>query len=403
MKTHTPSLRAWFVSRFGGLALTSLVLLTLVMLVTQVAAQAAPPDEDASGDEDAPGIEAASPDQDASGVEPAASDEDSAGDAGAARPDDDTFASRRIAHRPLMQAPSTGAQLRFLVARPGDPGEVLVFVRPLGSTDEPAAVPVVMTSEGFVATLSPEHLHLTGSEYWVVLRDEASGRERPIFASADDPQPIVVIEPRRRRLEREALADREGRRNTFRLGGEVVQLGPSGGYYLRATASYAHHFLTALETIEVGVGVTRAMVDGPNDPGVDYGRADLTLRLHERMRLRVALALGFSEDGFTLGGGAYALLGKPFGTHVELGGEYLADVGYLARVRLGFDTVPHVPLGATIEVTNFPLDGDANVRLLLDAAYRFAPDTYVRLVVGYRGQQATRGGISVGLDLAYSF
>ncbi|MCA9578601.1 MAG: hypothetical protein KC668_24400, partial [Myxococcales bacterium] len=127
MKTHTPSLRAWFVSRFGGLALTSLVLLTLVMPVTRVAAQAAPLDEDTSGDADAAGIEPASLDEDAAGVEDAAGiepispHEDSAVDAGAVRPDDDTFASRRIAHRPLMQAPSTGAQLRFLVARPGDP------------------------------------------------------------------------------------------------------------------------------------------------------------------------------------------------------------------------------------------------------------------------------------------
>jgi hypothetical protein len=224
-----------------------------------------------------------------------------------------------------------------------------------------------------------------------------------VFASEGDPQPVVVIEPRRVRLEREALAQREGRRNTFHLGGEVVQLGPGDGYYLRATASYAHHFLTALETIEVGVGVTRAMVDGPNDPGVDYGRADLTLRLHSRLRLRLALALGFSETGFTLGGGGYALFGSPFRTQVELGGEYLADVGYVAKVRLGFNTLPRFPLGATIEVTNFPLDGDANVRLLLDGAYRFAPDTYVKLTVGYRGQQATRGGVSVGLTAGYSF
>ena len=315
----------------------------------------------------------------------------------------DAFDTRRVAHRPLMQAPAGGVTLLFSVAHPEEPGRVLVRVRPLGTAATPQEVDVVMSPEGFVAHLGPEHLAVGGVEYWVVLRDDASERERPVFASEADPQPVVVIEPRRMRLEREALAAREGRRNTFRLGGELVQLGPGDGYYLRTTASYAHHFLTALETIEVGVGVTRAMVAGPNDPGVDYGRADLTLRLHSRMRVRVALALGLSEQGFTLGGGGYALFGSPFGTQVELGGEFLEDVGYVAKVRLGFNTQPRFPVGATIEVTNFPLDGDPSVRLLLDGAYRFAPDTYLKLTVGYRGQQATRGGVSVGLEAAYSF
>lgn len=308
----------------------------------------------------------------------------------------------RIAHRPLMEASSTGAELRFLMTPVTVGIEVVVRVRPLGSPGPPQEVVGAWTEQMLTVTLGEEHLHRDGVEYWVVARD-SSGGEQAVFASEARPHPVAVAEPRRARWQREALEAHGGHRNTFRLGTEFVQLGPGDGYYIRSTASYAHHLFTALETIEIGVGVTRAASEEYDDPGADYGRADITLRIHPRVRLRAASLLGFSDEGFSLGGGGYLLVGRPFGMHLEVGGEYMRNLGYSGRIRMAFNTVPKLPVGATIEVTTFPIDARPSVRLLLDAAYRFAPDTYVKLIVGYRGQEAATGGVSLGLEAAYSF
>ena len=119
--------------------------------------------------------------------------------------------------------------------------------------------------------------------------------------------------------------------------------------------------------------------------------------------MRSRLVFGVSQSGFELGGALALVVGEPEGTGLELGFEGVTGLGVTGRLRLGWATVPRVPMGATIELTNFPTGDAAGVRLLFDAGYELYPGALLRVTGGYRGWTSVVGGPSLAADLLLAF
>lgn len=97
------------------------------------------------------------------------------------------------------------------------------------------------------------------------------------------------------------------------------------------------------------------------------------------------------------------VLGDPRDMHLDLGAEAIRTVGATAHLRLGFSAAPQIPMGATIEVSTFPIGDDPGVRLLYDVGYRFGPVTELRLRGGYQGRTSVSGGAALALEIRYGF
>jgi hypothetical protein len=100
-----------------------------------------------------------------------------------------------------------------------------------------------------------------------------------------------------------------------------------------------------------------------SDRALGDGRTAITFALGDWLRLRPGLVLGISRVGFEAGGDLSVSVGERDGTEFELYGGYVSRLGGQVGARLGWSTVPRVQMGARIEVTNFPNDGDLPAQL----------------------------------------
>jgi hypothetical protein len=326
----------------------------------------------------------------------------------------------RIAHEPPAELSSEGDTLWFWASDPDRMGEIVVHIRPAedgGAWQERVAV---RGDRGWMVRLEPEHLPVEGVLYWVGER-RADGSERAVFASAELPHPVPVVEPVLAAYERRRLAEREGRRHRAYLMGEYVGLGQrtfqdaegalvqTDERYWRWEASYEHAFFSVVDSIRIRAGQMRGQVARTGrevreeDVGVDYGSAEVVWRALDVLRFRTAVAFGFSQRGFELGGAADVILGQPEGPNLSLGVEGMTTLGVTGRLRLGWLVMPRLPMGATVEVTTFPVGDEPGMRLLLDASYEIYPGAYLRLIGGYRGWTSTIGGPSIGAEMAFAF
>jgi hypothetical protein len=108
--------------------------------------------------------------------------------------------------------------------------------------------------------------------------------------------------------------------------------------------------------------------------------------------------------GFNVGGRGELRIGPEQGSHVALGGEAVVDVGSMAFFRLGWDTVPALPMAATIELTDFPATHRATaVRLIYDVGHPFANGLRVGARVGYQARDQGIGGATLGTNLSFEF
>jgi hypothetical protein len=319
-----------------------------------------------------------------------------------------------IEHVPRMELPTEGAIIGFRVRNPEQLGRIVVRYR-WGHDDQVHDAAARLEDSGYVAHLWDARVEPTTLRYWVVAR-EPDGSERPVFASEDEPHPAQVRDPERSAYERRALARRQGRRSRAIVQGEYVSLGGRGvlgedgvrrtheEHYYRTEVGYSYAFFALVDEIRLNVGRMRsnaATVQGKR--GLDYGSASITWRVADHLRLATTVLFGFSHAGFEVGAGADAILGEPEGTSLTLGLDGITTLGVTGRARLGWRTITRVPMGATVEVTTFPVDENAGVRLLYDAGYEIYPGAMIRAEVGYRGWSSTTGGLSAGANVALAF
>jgi len=163
---------------------------------------------------------------------------------------------------------------------------------------------------------------------------------------------------------------------------------------------------------EVRVGYTRLIGetrDGDLQETVDVGFKvagwfELGLAAVEGVELDARAMVMATSEGFAVGGRGEARLGDRDASHLALGVEHMADIGTSGFFRLGWGTVPRVPMAATVEVTTLPATGrDTGVRLFYDVATPIRPGVRIGLRIGYAARIHTIAGVTGGLDATVEF
>jgi len=216
----------------------------------------------------------------------------------------------------------------------------------------------------------------------------------------------------------------KSRRSKVSTMGEWVEYGRAkygdvriADHYYRIEGDFSYRLLVyPLEEIRVGgtymLGETFASPD-QMCPGVDpcegsagmkAGWFELGLAAIEGVRLDARMIAMATADGFNVGGRGEARLGAREASHVAVGAEYLADTGASGFFRLGWGTVPRLPMAATVEVTNLPASHrETGVRLYYDVAREVAPGVRLGLRVGYAARTQSVAGFTGGAGASVEF
>jgi hypothetical protein len=263
---------------------------------------------------------------------------------------------------------------------------------------------------GWYATLPPATS--PGVEYYIRGTD-ASGTEVSHFASESAPH-VVHVDPslydRLEVLDRERL---EGRTEEVSFDVEAHRFGNQHGFkdqYLRGELVYTHRFLRILHEVGFGFGslqgnapaVTGSMSDVP-DYGLRYGFGQVRLRVHPSVFVDGRIGMGVSEHGFEENIRGAVTFGKPWRSSVQIGAEYLGELGPSTWARLQWDTVPPLIMGATAIYSDLPNANDAlsSTILAYDVGYRFGAMT-VRASISY-GSRDGPARVGGGLGTSVGF
>jgi hypothetical protein len=232
----------------------------------------------------------------------------------------------------------------------------------------------------YYAAIPAAALARPGVAYYVV-GVTSDGREVPHFASAASPHEVRVepaaavrwIEAERRRL--------AGRVDRFRLISDLVSFGDDLGgeqdWFVRSEVDWTHRLVTRLYSITLGFGFIEGRTASVRDEampryeerGARYGFGELRLRASEILWIDAGVLLGFSHGGFAPGARGRLIIGRDWRTSVQLGAEYITDVGGTFWVQLQWDTVPPFLMWARVTSTELPgsaLEGGAQLSLHAD-------------------------------------
>ncbi|MBK9030880.1 MAG: hypothetical protein IPL61_05995 [Myxococcales bacterium] len=343
-----------------------------------------------------------------------------------------------VRHLPPAEA-EAGAPLE-LVAEITDASvrNVTVFYRALGAAPW-AEVGFTQAAGGrWVAAIPLEAVTPPGLEYYlastpsVVAEGEAPA---PVaeFATADAPHPVIVRVSARDARRARDLARAGGRRSRGHAAFEWVDFGQrrnAAGVtvpdrYYRVDLDFAYRLLTyPLEEIRIGYTRLEGVVPNgerslPDDcstaPQAPLPcRVDAGFKVGGWFELGLGLAEGIRFDGrgmFTATQGGFALgargelrAGVADGNHLAAAVEYMADVGTVGSFRLGWATVPRVPMAMTVEITDLPSSERATgIRLLYDVFYPLPTGLRLGARVGYSARDQIIGGPSAGVSASYDF
>jgi hypothetical protein len=268
----------------------------------------------------------------------------------------------------------------------------------------------------WVAVLPRAAVTEPGIEYYLSAGGEV------VFASAESPHRIAVSLDEADERRGRDLARTRGRRSRIHLGGEWVDYGTRTvervelvDRYYRIDADFSYRLLTyPLEEVRVGytrlLGETETQVcpnSSPCTADAGYkvgGWFELGLASIEGIRLDTRLLVLATQSGFKVGGRVEVRLGVLEGSHVAVGFESMADVGTSGHFRLGWGTVPLLPMAATVEITRLPDDDrSTGVRLFYDVARLVSDNLRLGLRVGYASRNQTVAGFTLGGNATVDF
>ena len=262
---------------------------------------------------------------------------------------------------------------------------------------------------GWYASLPPATP--PGVEYYIAGTD-VGGAEVDHFASASAPH-VVRIEP--------SLVERLEAQDRARLGGldnelAVDVMGHDFGNrydlpdrFIRGEIVYTHRVLRTLHEVGFGFGTIEGrtpteMEDTSTVKGSRYGFGQVRVRLHPSVFADARVGLGVSHDGFGANTRGQLTFGKPWRSCVQVGAEYMTDLGPSAWVRLQWDTAPPLLMGASIVRTDLPgaVTSAIGLYVAYDVAYRLSERVTVRGQVSYgpRDGVAHPGG-GIGTAIAF--
>jgi hypothetical protein len=330
-----------------------------------------------------------------------------------------TASAQSVRHVPPGDV-EAGKQLELVAEAPATTPTLVAHVRTHGGSAYTSIELVRRDDAHWVAVVPAATVEPPGVDYYLAAGDQ------PVFASPDWPHTMTVRStPEDERRGRD-LMRAHGRRSKVNTMFEWVEYGRKkydmtrvDDHYYRLDADFSYRLLTyPLE--EIRVGYTRLLGNTLVDesaamPACAYpcapeagmkvaGWFELGLAAVEGVRLDARMIVMATAEGFAVGGRGEARLGSRDASHVALGAEYLADVGANGFFRLGWGTVPKLPMSATVEVTNLPASHrDTGVRLYYDVGREVAPGVRLGLRVGYAARNQSVAGFTGGAGAAVEF
>lgn len=222
----------------------------------------------------------------------------------------------------------------------------------------------------------------------------------------------LVIEPRPAGSDPPGASHAEFvfRRVDFNTGGQGAD------QYWQAEAQFRYHVRwKALHAVEAGVGLLDGeggTVEGlaagvPSEQlALGYAFAALELSLGEFVGLggRItggnhrAAADGTSEQVFGLQG--QLRVGDDAGTHLRLGVAALDDLGSRFFADFVIRALDRVPITASAEATNLPVDADYGLRLTGDVGWQATDWLTIEVELGWNARTINHYGFTTGLGLA---
>jgi len=313
-------------------------------------------------------------------------------------------------------AGEAGKQVELVAEAPPTTPTLVAHVRLHGSGTFQAIDLVRKDDAHWVAVVPAATVAVPGIDYYL----DAGGQ--PVFASAEWPHTMDVrASPQAERRTRDSIRA-EGRRSKVETMGEWVEFGTKAqgvpDHYYRVDADFSYRLWTyPLE--EIRVGYTRLLGDTLQSPDKMCPSSDacstkagfkvagwfeLGTAVIEGLRLDGRMSVLATQDGFGVGGRGELRVGAREGNHVAAGVEYLATVGTNGFFRLGWGTVPHTPMSATVEITNLPASyRDTGVRLYYDLGFEVYPGVRLNGRIGYAARTQSVAGFTAGGGAAVEF
>ncbi|MSP17782.1 MAG: hypothetical protein EXR73_14450 [Myxococcales bacterium] len=294
----------------------------------------------------------------------------------------------------------------------------------------------------YLATIPAVVVAAPGFEYYVAstVADDVAvvPASRWHFATPDNPHRVQVHESRAAIMRRRELERVGNRRARARVAAEWIDFGAQrfgdltlADRYYRVDADFTYRVLR-FPLYSLRFGYTRLRGDTPAFVGGVPGPADDTTRCGGEddqpdcndvlpagfdggwfeTRFRVTSLIDLDLRGIAAatattihpGFRVEARIGPESGSHVAFGTEGIADTGSSWYMRLAWDTVPRLPMAATIEITDLPSENrKSGVRLVYDIGYQLSDGLRLGLRAGYQARESLVGGVSAGLGAQVEF
>jgi hypothetical protein len=290
------------------------------------------------------------------------------------------------------------------------------------------------------AEIPARHVKVVGLAYAIEL-ERADGKREPVFASREEPHPVIVHEDGTDERERWLLDRLGGRRSVVSATGELVRFGTTTGktalpcapgqescppgesriptvddQYWRVEASYTYRPLRTVAEFGFRLGVVRGRSlvdvdlydDDRFDVGLNYAGANVRFRIADILHADLQIMGSVTEVGFSTGAGAAVVLGDPYAFHFTLGWQtigftYETYFGTRFYTRLDLPVASRITVAPNIEVTDMPHAGDFGVRLLADAGFVLGKGFTLWLRGGYQARISRSGGPAAGATLQFGF
>ena len=252
-----------------------------------------------------------------------------------------------------------------------------------------------------------------GVEYYIRGTD-ASGAEVEHFASAAAPH-VVHVDPslsdRLEALDRTRLDNLDNEVSLDVVGHDFGNRYDLADHFVRSELVYTHRFLRLLDEVGFGFGSITGTTPVMSAPGADvaqhdlrYGFGQIRLRVDPSIFVDARVGLGVSYAGFEQNIRGAITFGKPWRSCVQVGAEYLGDLGPSAWVRLQWDTAPPFLMGASVVRTDLPgaLVARDGLYIAYDITYRIANRVTLKGQVSYGSRDgAAHFGGGFGTAVAF--
>lgn len=287
------------------------------------------------------------------------------------------------------------------------------YRRVAGAADYRAAPFERSSAGGYYAVIPASDVQRPGVEYYIAGRTP-SGAEVLHFASAAAPHRVDVQPTLTERWQQSELARLHGYRSSVSVrmqGHNFDNRNPlKDDYFVRGELEWSHRLLGTIYSITLGYGFIDGItpVRDPLEPaelprGARYGYAGARFRLHDSVSLDTRAYIGVDRDELITGVRAEVTLGKWWQSSVNLGAEYLQQMGPSLWIRLQWDTVPPFLMGAAIVKTDLPgaelSDGSY---IVYDIAYPMTRRLTLRGSISF-GSRDGPGNFGGGLGTSLAF